>query len=205
MGLNLRDRSGVSLGSELMLLLAASIAFEEGTQIISGLIESGMTADKVGLYGADGLRNTDLGSLVNPDDPSVIDGMKGTAPASADNPDFVTSLEEFAPELEQTQFAPHVFDCVTIMALAEEQAESTSAEDFKDVVTGITKDGEKCDTFADCKKLIDEGTDIDYDGVSGPLDFTDAGEPGSATIEVYGFSDGGTFETISTETSQPAQ
>jgi ABC-type branched-subunit amino acid transport system substrate-binding protein len=181
------------------------IAFEEGTQILSGLIEAGLTADKVGLYGADGLRNTDLGSLVSPDDPSVIDGMKGTAPASADNPDFVTSLEEFAPELEQTQFAPQVFDCVTIMALAAEQAKSTTAEDFKDVVNGITKDGEKCDTFADCKKLIDEGTDIDYDGVSGPLDFTDAGEPGSATIEVYGFSDGGTFETISTETSQPAQ
>ena len=181
------------------------IAFEEGTQILSGLIEAGLTADKVGLYGSDGLRNTDLGSLVSPDDPSVIDGMKGTAPASADNPDFVTSLEEFAPELEQTQFAPQVFDCVTIMALAAEQAKSTTAEDFKDVVNGITKDGEKCDTFADCKKLIDEGTDIDYDGVSGPLDFTDAGEPGSATIEVYGFSDGGTFETISTETSQPAQ
>jgi branched-chain amino acid transport system substrate-binding protein len=181
------------------------IAFEEGTQILAGLIESGMTADKVGLYGADGLRNTDLGTLVSPNDPSVIDGMKGTAPASADNPDFVTSLEEFAPDLEQTQFAPQVYDCVTIMALAAEQAKSTDANVFKDAVNGITKDGEKCTTFADCKALIDEGTDIDYDGVSGPLDFTDAGEPGSATIEVYGFSNGGTFETISTETSEPAQ
>ncbi len=181
------------------------IAFEEGTQIIAGLIESGLTPDKIGLYGADGLRNTDLGKLVNPSDPSIIDGMKGTAPASADNPEFVSGLKAFAPDLEQTQFAPQVFDCVTIMALAAEQAKSTNANDFKDVVNGITKDGEKCTTFADCKKLIDEGTDIDYDGASGPLDFTDAGEPGSATIEVYGFSNGGKLDTISTETSEPAQ
>jgi ABC-type branched-subunit amino acid transport system substrate-binding protein len=180
------------------------IAFEEGTQILAGLIESGLTTDTVGLYGADGLRNTDLGSIVNPDDPGVIDGMKGTAPASEDNPDFISGLEEFAPDLEQTQFAPQVYDCVTIMALAAEQAQSTDANDFKAEVNGITKDGEKCTTFADCKALIDEGTDIDYDGVSGPLDFTDAGEPGSATIEVYGFSDGGTLETLSTETSEPA-
>jgi branched-chain amino acid transport system substrate-binding protein len=131
--------------------------------------------------------------------------MKGTAPASADNPDFIAGLEEFAPDLEQTQFAPQVFDCVTILALAAEQAKSTNAEDFKGEVTGITKDGEKCTTFADCKELIDAGTDIDYDGVSGPLDFTDAGEPGSATIEVYEFKDGGTLETLSTEVSEPAQ
>jgi branched-chain amino acid transport system substrate-binding protein len=181
------------------------IAFEEGTQIIAGLIEAGMTPDSVGMYGADGLRNTDLGKLVNPSDPSIIDGMKGTAPASADNPDFIAGLEEFAPDLEETQFAPQVFDCVTILALAAEQAKSTNAEDFKAEVNGITKDGEKCTTFADCKELIDAGTDIDYDGVSGPLDFTDAGEPGSATIEVYGFQDGGKLETLSTETSEPAQ
>jgi len=181
------------------------IAFEEGTQILAGLIESGLTIDKVGLYGADGLRNTDLGALVNPDDPGILDGMKGTAPASADNPDFVASLQEFAPDLEQTQFAPQVYDCVTIMALAAEQAGSTDANTFKEVVNDISKDGEKCTTFADCQQLIADGTDIDYDGVSGPLDFTDVGEPGSATIEVYGFADGGKFETISTETSQPAE
>ena len=181
------------------------IAFEEGKQILKGLIESGMTTDKVGLYGADGLRNTDLAKLVNASDPSVLDGMKGTAPASSDNPDFIKNLKAFAPDLKETQFAPQVFDCVNIIALAAEQAGSTDASEFKDDVNAVTKDGEKCTTFADCKKLIDDGTDIDYDGASGPLDFTDAGEPGSATIEVYGFDAKGKLSTLSTETAEPAQ
>jgi branched-chain amino acid transport system substrate-binding protein len=37
--------------------------------------------------------------------------------------------------------------------------------------------------------------------VSGPLDFTDKGEPGQATIEVYGYNDEGKLQTLRTETS----
>jgi ABC-type branched-subunit amino acid transport system substrate-binding protein len=181
------------------------IAFEEGKQILKGLIESGMTTDKVGLYGADGLRNTDLPKLVNANNPGVLDGMKGTAPASADNPEFLNGLKEFAPDLKETQFAPQVFDCVNVIALAAEQAGSVDANDFKDAVNGVTKDGEKCTTFAECKQMIDDGTDIDYDGVSGPLDFTDNGEPGSASIEVYGFDAKGKLNTLSTEQAQAAE
>ncbi len=179
------------------------IGFEEGKQIIQGLIEAGLTPEQVGMYGADGLRNSDLAKLVSPNDPAKLAGFKGTAPASADNPDFVADLKAFDSALQELQFAPQIFDCVNIIALAAEQAKSTNAEDFKGVLNGVTKDGEKCTTFADCKKLIEEGKDIDYDGASGPLDFTDAGEPGKATIEVYEFDDAGALQSVKTVESNP--
>lgn len=179
------------------------VAFEEGKQIIQGLIESGLTPQKIGMYGADGLRNEDLAKLVSPNDPSKLAGFKGTAPASADNPNFTKELQAFAPSLKAMQFAPQVYDCVNIMALAAEQAKSVKANDFKKFVNGITKDGEKCTTFADCKKLVDAGKDIDYDGASGTLDFTDAGEPGTATIEVYEFDKTGKLTTVKTVQSNP--
>ena len=174
------------------------IAFEEGKQILSGLVESGLTTDKVGLYGADGLRNTDLPELVSKNDPSVLSGMKGTAPASAANEEFITSLKEFAPDLKETQFAPQVFDCVNIIALAAEQAGSTDPTEFKDLVGDITREGEECSSFEECKGLLDEDKDINYQGASGPLDFTDDGEPGAASIEVYTFNDKGDLETLDT-------
>jgi branched-chain amino acid transport system substrate-binding protein len=180
------------------------VAFEEGKQIIQGLIEAGLTPQKIGMYGADGLRNADLAKLVSPNDPSKLAGFKGTAPASADNPNFIKDLKAFDTSLKEVQFAPQVFDCVNIMALAAEQAKSTDAQDFKKVVDGITKDGEKCTSFADCKKLVDAGKDIDYDGASGPLDFTDAGEPGSASIEVYEVDKSGTLQSVKTVESKPA-
>lgn len=181
------------------------VAFEEGKQIIKGLIEDGLTPKKIGIYGADGLRSADLAKLVSPNDPGVLAGMKGTAPASADNPDFTKELKAFAPKLKELQFAPQVFDCVNIIALAAEKGKSTKPADIKTHINEITKDGEKCTTFADCKKLIDDGKDVDYDGASGPLDFTKPGEPGVANIEVYGYDKDGKLETLDTKTSKPAE
>ncbi|WP_137123029.1 ABC transporter substrate-binding protein [Segeticoccus rhizosphaerae] len=180
------------------------IAFEEGKQIIKGLIESGMSPKKTGFYGADGLRSADLAKLVDPKNPGVLSGMKGTAPASADNPSFTKELKAFAPKLKELQFAPQVYDCVNVIALAAEKTKSTTAEDFKAAFNEVTKDGEKCNDFASCKKLLDDGKDIDYNGASGPLDFTDVGEPGKATIEVYGYNDKGKLETLDTKESTPA-
>lgn len=180
------------------------IAFEEGKQILRGLIEAGLTPNKVGIYGADGLRSEDLANLVDKSNPGVLAGMKGTAPASADNPEFTKQLKAFAPKLKEMQFAPQVFDCVNIIALAAEKAKSTKAEDWKAEVNGITKDGEACSTFAECKKLLDDGKDIDYQGASGPLDFTDPGEPGKASIEVYGYDKSGKLKTLDTREATPA-
>ncbi|WP_405805325.1 ABC transporter substrate-binding protein [Streptomyces sp. NBC_00210] len=181
------------------------ISFEEGAQILQGLIEAGLGPDQIGVYGADGLRSEELPSLVSPKDPARLAGMKGTAPASAANKQFVTELKKFAPSLKELQFAPQVFDCVTTIALAAEQAKSDDPGKFAKEMVGVTKDGEKCNSFATCKKLIAAGKDIDYDGVSGPLDFTDAGEPGQATIEVYTYNDKGQLQTLRTEVSKGQQ
>jgi branched-chain amino acid transport system substrate-binding protein len=177
------------------------ISFEEGAQILQGLIEGGFGPEQIGVYGADGLRSEELPSLVAPGKPGRLAGMKGTAPASAANEQYVKQLKAFAPELKELQFAPQVYDCVTTIALAAEKAESDDPGTFAKEIVGITKGGEKCNTFADCKKLLAAGKDIDYDGVSGPLDFTDAGEPGQATIEVYTYDAKGQLRTVRTEVS----
>jgi branched-chain amino acid transport system substrate-binding protein len=177
------------------------ISFEEGAQILQGLIEAGVGPQQIGVYGADGLRSTELPSLVAPKNPERLAGMKGTAPASASNAEYVKQLKAFAPELKELQFAPQVFDCVTTIALAAEKAKSDDPRAFAEEMVGVTKDGDKCTTFAACKELLADGKDIDYDGVSGPLEFTDVGEPGQATIEVYTYDDKGELRTVRTEVS----
>lgn len=177
------------------------IAFEEGTQIMQGLIEAGVGPQQAGVYGADGLRSEQLASLVSPGNPAALSGMKGTAPASESNEQYVQQLKQFAPELVELQFAPQVFDCVTIIALAAVKAKSDDPGNFAPEIVGITKDGAKCTSFAQCKASLDAGTDIDYDGVSGPLDFVNAGEPGQATIEVYTYDAAGVLQTVRTEVS----
>jgi branched-chain amino acid transport system substrate-binding protein len=181
----------------------AVIAFEEGKQILKGLIEAGYGPSKVGVYGADGLRSTDLPKLVDPKNPGVLAGMKGTAPTSVSNPQFTAALQQFDPKLKQLQYAPQVFDCMTIIALAAEQAKTNDPKVFKNFINGITEGGTTCTSYAQCKQLVDAGKDIAYQGASGTLNFTSAGEPGQATIEVYAFDKAGKLNTIKTVQSKP--
>ncbi|HEU5416296.1 MAG TPA: ABC transporter substrate-binding protein [Streptosporangiaceae bacterium] len=179
------------------------LAFEEGTQILKGLIEAGYGPKDVAVYGADGLRSEELAKLVAPKNPSVIAGMKGTAPASAENARFTAALKAFDPKLKELQYAPQAFDCMTIIGLAAQQANSNNPEIFKNDMVSVTKGGTKCSAFADCKRLINNGTDIDYQGVSGPVDLIPAGEPGEATIEVYSYNQDGKLTTVRTVESKP--
>lgn len=180
------------------------VAFEQGAQITQGIIEAGMTPQDIGFYGADGMRSNELASLVDANDPAVLDGMKGTAPASSDNEAFMEGLADFA-DLDETQFAPQVFDCVTLIALAAEAAGSTDPVDFQPYLIEVTRDGTECTSFAECRDLLNDGEEIDYNGVSGPLDFTEAGEPEVASIEVYGYDDEGALSTIEVVESAPLE
>jgi branched-chain amino acid transport system substrate-binding protein len=177
------------------------ISFGEAAQILKGLIEAGLGPNKIGIFGADGERSEDLPKQVDPGNPNVLDGMMGTAPASAANQTFLKDLKAFDTSLNTEQYAPQVFDCAVTVALAAEEAKSTDPSKIKEHVIDVTKGGTTCASFADCKKLLDKGTDINYDGVSGPLDFDEHGEPASASIEVWQFKSG-KLVTVRTMTSK---
>ena len=50
-------------------------------------------------------------------------------------------------------------------------------------INAVTRDGVKCTTLTECRDRIRAGEDIDYDGVTGELAFSNAGEP---SIGSYG-------------------
>src|SRR3546814_35318 len=56
-------------------------------------------------------------------------------------------------------------------------------------INGITREGEKCDSFESCLAIIDAGGDPDYDGASGPMEFSGNGEPTVASYGVLTFGD----------------
>jgi hypothetical protein len=112
-------------------------------------------------------------------------GFAGATPfgEGGTNPDFIARLCEVDPNLIDLNYAAETYDAVIITALAMEIAGTDGIEHASEI-NGVTRDGEKCSDFTSCKELIDAGTDIDYDGISGPLTFTGNGEPLQAS---YGF------------------
>jgi branched-chain amino acid transport system substrate-binding protein len=177
------------------------VSFGEAAQILKGLIEAGMGPNKVKIYGADGERSEELPAQVDPSNPKVLDGMMGTAPASSENDKFINDLKAFDPSLKTEQYAPQVFDCVMTIALAAEAAKSNNPAKIKDQMAAVTNGDEKCSTFADCKKALDDGKSISYQGASGPLNLDSNGEPATASIEVWKF-DNGKLSTVTTVESK---
>lgn len=180
------------------------ITFGEGAALLQAMIEAGAGPADIQIYGTDGFKdsvealddpdNTTPG--VSPDDASVLAGMKGTAPSANPangEPTFPDRFAAFAPDTP-TIFSAQAYDCLVTIVLAAEAA--GSADGIAAEMNNVTSGGEKCTTYAECHALLAEGADIDYDGASGPLEFTEAGEPGVGTYDVWEYDAEGVAQTL---------
>ena len=169
------------------------IGFAETGQIITALNERDLGPDDIGVYGTDGNMGNSLAEQF--DDPATLACMRGTIPLTEIGPDFRDRLLDVNPDLVDFSYAAESYDAVVISALAAQIADSDDGSAIAEEINGVTREGEKCDTFMTCKELIDAGTtDIDYDGVGGPYEFSDAGEPTAAVFAIPEFDAGGTIQ-----------
>ena len=166
------------------------IAFDEGGQVVAGLIEAGIQPSQV--YGSDGVFGPTFVEQVDPSNASIIDGM--TVIGAAGNEEFNARIAE--PTDNNFIYGGQFYDCVIVSALAAEAAGSVAGPDIIAEVANVTSGGEKCTTFDECKTMLGEGTDIDYDGASGPLELDDVGDPKAATYAIGQFQDGGQLTIV---------
>ncbi|MFD6951253.1 branched-chain amino acid ABC transporter substrate-binding protein [Nocardiopsis sp. TSRI0078] len=167
----------------------ALIAFEEGAQVISQFLESDIEGEQI--FVTDGLNDPQLGETVNQENPDSVNGITGIAP-SADNPEFSEGLRSFNEELEVFQFAPQVYDCVTVIALAAEAAGSVNPSEYVAELPNVSRpEGTECSSFSECRDLLADGEEINYQGTSGNIDFDDNGDPTAATFEIFHYGDDG--------------
>ena len=89
------------------------------------------------------------------------------------------------PKLAEFTYAAESYDAVTLIALAAETAKDDAGTAIAGALVEVSRGGEKCTGFKACADLLKAGKDIDYEGVSGPVDFNDVGDPSVATIGVY--------------------
>jgi ABC-type branched-subunit amino acid transport system substrate-binding protein len=125
-------------------------------------------------------------------------GMKGTTPLVDLSDDFKNRMLEVDPKLVDFNYGAESYDATVIISLAAAKA-GTDGSAFANEINGITRGGEKCDTFAACMAIIDAGGDPDYDGASGPLEFSGNGEPTVASYGILTFGDDNQIDDDATE------
>ncbi|NBE93535.1 amino acid ABC transporter substrate-binding protein [Nonomuraea sp. KC401] len=162
------------------------IGFEETAKVIGELVKQGMPASKHKWYMVDGnMSNTNYVEMPK----GTLKGVKGTYPGASAPDTFRKNLLEVDPKLEDFTYAPESYDAANLIALAAEAAKSDAGADIAAKLAEVSKGGEKCKNFKECVDLLKAGKDIDYDGISGPVEFNDAGDPAVATIGIYEYGD----------------
>jgi len=159
------------------------------------MIAKGIGPDKIKIYFVDG----NLADYSK--EKFDLTGMKGTAPSPADlDPAFTDKLKAIDPKVKDFTYGPESYDTVMVSALAALQAGDDSGEAIAKNILKITNDGTKCSGWEQCSKLVEAGTDIDYEGASGPVDMNDTGSLSKGTIGVNQYKKGNTYVKIDSVT-----
>lgn len=188
------DPAGSSFSTDITNLLAtnpdaiAIIAFEQTKQIVPELIAAGV--DPSTIYMVDG--NT--ADYSKDFAPGTLTGAQGTIPGAFPSADFQEKLKSVDPSLTDYAYGPESYDATMLLALAAVKGGATDGATIQANMAAVSgaDGGEKCSAFADCVKLIEDGKDIQYVGVSGAGPFNEDNDPSSAFIGVYKFNEDNT-------------
>jgi ABC-type branched-subunit amino acid transport system substrate-binding protein len=168
----------------------ALIAFDETKKIVPEMVKQGIDMKKV--YFVDG----NLADYSKDFPKGTLTGTKGTTPGVTSSADFKKRMLAIDPKLTEYSYGPESYDAVVLIALAAEEAKSDAGTAIAAKLVDVSKGGTKCTTFAECDKLVKAGTDIDYDGISGPVEFGDNGDPTQATVGIYQYGKDNTFKFL---------
>jgi ABC-type branched-subunit amino acid transport system substrate-binding protein len=131
----------------------------------------------------------------------ALSGLKGTTPLVELSGDFKSRLLAIDPALKDYNYAAETYDAVTIIALAVTKA-NTDGIDYAKEINGITRTGQKCTDFKSCLVILQAGGDVDYDGMSGPIEFSGNGEPLQASYGILEFGDNNRLDDAKTTYKQ---
>ncbi|NNE73306.1 MAG: ABC transporter substrate-binding protein [Acidimicrobiales bacterium] len=169
--------------SGIVLIGGAELA-----DLITDLVGVGIGPRSIAVY-AILTDDVDLGGLV--EDPRVLNGL-GLVEIGVD----LNRIETFATRVEAAADdrgvdAPFDFgaaaagyDAVVVTALATEIAGTDRPEAIAEQIIGVTRDGVLCVRYNECLELVQSGENINYDGLSGPLELVPPGEPSAASFVI---------------------
>jgi len=171
----------------------ALIAFEETVKIVPQLIAKGVGPQDVATYFVDG-NTADYGG-----EDFDLEGVKATFPAAAEVPtEFNKKLDAiWAPrKLKDYTYGAQSYDAVMLTALAAEAAGDDDALALSKEIINVSREGTACSTYAECLELVQAGEDINYEGISGPVDLNDTGSVGKATIGIQLYGGDNNYEQV---------
>jgi branched-chain amino acid transport system substrate-binding protein len=162
---------------------------EEFATQVNNMFSSGYEAQ---LYGADSNRGA---TVIENVPEGSIDGMKVVEPGPPIEQDSYQSFaDRFENEhgVEPTVWSAFAYDCVITAAMSIQAADEFTGVTLQETVRNVTRPpGEKVFSYSNAHDILADGgtpDDVDYQGVSGPINFDENGDP-VGTLQVFEVQD----------------
>ena len=169
---------------------------EGGANLMASMLKRKELEGKVKYYGADSLSIEGFAQIVVALDPEVLslEDMEGFVTTIAGpDPCRREDRKEFFDEAGR--YARQIYDAVALMKLASIKSASSDPAVYVREMIGVSRDGTKCRTYAECAEFLTDGDstndDIDYYGFSGELDFDANGDVTKGFYYVHTYDDMG--------------
>jgi branched-chain amino acid transport system substrate-binding protein len=92
------------------------------------------------------------------------------------------------PGVRSLRFAAEAYDATILAALAATLAGDDGGASIDRMLSAASAGGIPCSSFGECLDVLSTRDDIDYRGVTGPLDLDENGDITEPRFAVYGFS-----------------
>lgn len=132
-------------------------------------------------------------------DQSYLEGIRAFQPGALEEvqAQFEADVLEINPDLASFAYSASTFDATILGALAAEVAQSTDPDAISEALTQISSadhGGETCTTYADCLAIIQDGGSIDYDGLTGPIDFDENNDITDTNYLLFRYNADGSYD-----------
>jgi branched-chain amino acid transport system substrate-binding protein len=185
-------RGAAEAKPDAVVLIATA---KDGAKVVAALDARRVGPATVPMYATDDVRSTRFADDVRALDPTGLAGIRGTVPTATGTrrAAFLDAIERAG--LDPT-FAANFYDCVVLSALAVQQAGTNDGARVRTAVLDVSRGGTRCTDFATCLALLRRGTNIDYDGLSGPCDLDAQGNLTHAFFATWAYDANGSSRLL---------
>lgn len=120
--------------------------------------------------------------------PGLLEGARGVREGASTTDELLARLRQSDPALVNAPFAAETYDAVILVALAAELAGDDSGHRLAPYVREAASGGIVCSSFGECMAVLATEPQSDYQGLSGPVTFTDQSAVADGALTVYRYS-----------------
>ncbi|MFD1535878.1 ABC transporter substrate-binding protein [Nonomuraea guangzhouensis] len=170
------------------------IGFDETISLVRALHKRGLTAQNQHWY----LVDANLLDYSDEVPAKVMAGAKGLLAGADATGEFAARMEAADPKHHDTSYGVESYDAVVLGALAAESAQSDRGQSIAAHLADVSSGGRRCVSYRDCAALVRAGVDIDYDGLSGRIEFDSNGDVREGKFGIYQYDESNMYQRVAT-------